>query len=343
MASDRMQPPDALRQQVITDAKHIAPGLTPAHLMLLDGVPVVCLLDMGEKPLTAPFFDQDVEKRLAMNPGPMRAVVDIASFIDYSARAETVPATGFIFHTSRCGSTLSAQMLAQVDRHWVVSEPEIVNDVLLLGDDVLAPSERQRLLAAVIRGLGVRKGAPPDSHFFIKFSSWNILAREAIESAYPHVPWLFIYRDPIEVMVSVLRRACGWMRTKRNGGALLSFMGFRPQEVAQLDDTEYCAHVLGLFFNAALTQSPSMRALLAYPDLPDALLDIVRDHFKLTLSEIELTAMRHAASFDAKANSDTRFRSDVQRKRAQASPQVRDAADRFVNAMYQRLMQSQRH
>ena len=230
-----------------------------------------------------------------------------------------------------------AQMLAAVDRHMVVSEPEIVNDILLLADELLAREQRLNLLKLVIGGLGTLPNGADRSRFFIKFSSWNVLALSAIRALFPAVPWVFVYRDPIEVMVSALGSSTGWLRTKHDRGRLLRFMGFSAEDAARLDDTEYSARVLGRFFESALEAPASERALLPYARMPEGVLEVIEGHFRIDLSNAERAAIMAVSAYDSKSGAGQRFRPDAESKRAQADARVHAASARWVDESYAAL------
>ena len=42
---------------------------------------------------------------------------------------------------------------------------------------------------------------------FVKLDSWHTLALPLFRRAFPSVPWVFLYRDPVEVPVSQLEAA----------------------------------------------------------------------------------------------------------------------------------------
>eukprot|EP00037_Helgoeca_nana_P015263 m.142688 g.142688 ORF g.142688 m.142688 type:complete len:644 (+) comp22938_c0_seq1:2-1933(+) len=169
------------------------------------------------------------------------------------ASPDTTPTPfGLLFHCSRCGSTLVANAL----RFWtssspqsaVVSEPGALNDLLIrrltrwtLGNDA---ETADASIATVLSSLGARwaanstvESAPP-SPCVIKASSWNIFGIDVLLDAcrgHPiaaapdsmgsdiddsgsdgHCPWVFIYRDPIEVAVSELASEGGWLKLGRH-------------------------------------------------------------------------------------------------------------------------------
>ena len=113
--------------------------------------------------------------------------------------------SGFIFHMSRCGSTLISQMLAALDRVLVISEAPAIDDVLHAEVHVpgIREDEQVQWLRAVVSALGQAQAG--QELYFIKLDAWHIHKLPLLHSAFPATPWIFVYRDPIEVLVSQLR------------------------------------------------------------------------------------------------------------------------------------------
>src|SRR5439155_24789392 len=118
-----------------------------------------------------------------------------------------IPPTGFIFHMSRCGSTLISQMLAALPQNVVVSEAGPVDAVLRARFQAPDLPEREQIgwLQGIVSALG-RRRTGEESHFFVKLDAWHTLDLPLIQRAFPDVPWLFLYRNPVEVMVSHARQ-----------------------------------------------------------------------------------------------------------------------------------------
>ncbi len=75
-------------------------------------------------------------------------------------------------------------------------------------------------LRGMLSALGQRRNGD-EKKFFVKFDSWHTINLPLIRRAFPDVPWIFLYRDPLEVMVSQLRQ-----------GALNTVPGFIDLESA---------------------------------------------------------------------------------------------------------------
>ncbi|CAM9123949.1 unnamed protein product [Ectocarpus sp. 12 AP-2014] len=118
---------------------------------------------------------------------------------------EFMDPTGFIYHETRCGSTLSANMIAAVPSNIVHSEtPPPVAVLNLCPKTGRCPDGlREELVRTVFRLMGPVQDGHTD--LFFKFQSSKFLP--AIEQAWPETKWIYLFRDPLEVMSSNLKGA----------------------------------------------------------------------------------------------------------------------------------------
>jgi hypothetical protein len=245
-----------------------------------------------------------------------------------------IPPTGFIFHVSRCGSTLVSQMLAAVPANIVLSEPPPFDQVLSL-----PPVEAARGIdprTAWLRGLLSAWGRPRqgETRFFVKFDSWHILELPLIRQAFPDVPWIFLYRDPVEVLVSH-RRVPGAQMVP--GVVDPRRLGLDPASIDPAKLGEYTARVLARFYAAALDFAGLGRGLLVnYRDLPAAVPDEIARHFGLDLGADEQAQMAAAGQFNAK-NPGLAYQPDSSGKQAEATEEIRQRADLWLGDLYRRL------
>jgi len=110
---------------------------------------------------------------------------------------------GFIFHLSRCGSTLISGCLSELESTCVFSESPLLTEVLL--DNNLTPSQQKNSLRAVIN---LQAAAFPNRpNMIIKWNAWDIFRWDIIRALYPQVPVIFLVREPVEILASHQRSA----------------------------------------------------------------------------------------------------------------------------------------
>ena len=101
--------------------------------------------------------------------------------------------SGFVFHESRVGSTLTANILAAVPTHLVYSEG------FRMPCASCEPAAKLRALRDYVALMG---NSASHARLFIKFQSAMTPLMPLIAQAFPDVPWLFIFREPVQVMMS---------------------------------------------------------------------------------------------------------------------------------------------
>ena len=98
--------------------------------------------------------------------------------------------SGFVFHESRVGSTLTANILAAVPTHLVYSEG------FRMPCASCEPAAKLRALRDYVALMG---NSASHTRLFIKFQSAMTTLMPLIAKAFPDVPWLFIFREPVQV------------------------------------------------------------------------------------------------------------------------------------------------
>jgi hypothetical protein len=291
---------------------------------------------LGPKPLGAPFYEGAVRRAWALPFNRLfRYRTGLQDLIAQAETADSLKPSGFIFHMSRCGSTLAAQMLAALSDCVVISEAAPIDAVVQLGR-ALAPEDAVRALRAMISAFG-RKRAGHERRYVIKLDCWHTLALPLFRHAFPDVPWVFLYRDPVEVLVSQMRQRGVQMVPEYMPPG---FFGLDP--AGYLMDEDYCARVLGVICRAVVDHHEIGRRDLAgglilnYRKLPEAVCSAILPHFAMACGEEERQRMRQIAQQDAKSPT-LSFASDTESKRREATDKIRGAADRHLGAIYNRL------
>ena len=240
-------------------------------------------------------------------------------------QADALPTRGLIFHMSRCGSTLIAQALKAWPGTRVISEPALLDAALTMactGNDAGG-----QLFRIVLAALSQPRG--DDRDVIIKLDAWHAMALTKIKTLVD-APWLFVYRDPCEVLVSHAREP-----GRHTIPGMLPETWFnvaRSHEAGAL--TDYAAHVIGTICSAIVPHADAAN-LINYSELPDAIAARVAPLFGLATDarSAELKAMlsRHAK------RSYENFVDDRPTKRAATSATIRDAAQRWIEPHYAAL------
>lgn len=275
-------------------------GWLPVAAHWQDGGFAVDWCHFGATPLAEPFFGDSVARRLALPFNQLfRPQTPIAALGDWAARAPGLAPSGFVFHTSRCGSTLLAQLLAALPRSVVLSEAPPLDAVLRAGGPE-APDEEERILWLrwMMSALG-QKRRGDEQHLFVKFDCWHALDLPLIRRAFPGVPCLFLYREPVALLASHLRRRGAYTVPGLMPPALF---GIDPAAAPLMPPAEYCARVLASILGAALRHADEADLLLVhYRDLPDALWGPIAAHFGIDCDDADRAALADVARHDAYA------------------------------------------
>ena len=290
----------------------------------------------GKERFTAPFFEQNVERRFREPFNLLfRHQTPIEFLGELNAASAVLAPTGFIFHMSRCGSTLAAQMLAALEKNVVMSEPPPVDSILRANFKNPAVTDEQRIewLQWIIGALGRKRNAE-EEHLFIKFDSWNTLDLALIERAFPNVPCVFLFRNPVEVIVSHMKQRGAQMIP---GVVDQILPGLDLADVLQMPPEEHCARVLARICQSMLDFLPRRNILLVnYTQLPEILTEQITEHFGVVYAPEEIETMKNAAQFNAKTPQ-MDFVPDSETKKKEASEAAREAAEKFVNPLYEQL------
>jgi len=198
----------------------------------------------------------------------------------------------FIFHSSRCGSTLLAQMLATLPQCVVHSEPPVLDDFFShYGEQ--PPAQAAPLLRALIGALGQRRGALA-THYIVKLDCWHIRHLPLLRAAFPATPFWFLYREPQAILAS---------HRRQRGPQMVPGLVLPPAFGAGLapgDLDGFCARVLEHIFSQALAHADALR-LLDYRQLPGVVWEELLAELGIETAAAQLDAMRARAGFHAKS------------------------------------------
>jgi len=298
-----------------------APKL-PARAALREDGLHVALAGIAPAELHDPFL-QDTLRRIPTQLTLLHVPSPQAS----PAQAGSAPA-GLIYHVSRCGSTLTSQLLKLQPGLAVYSEPPALNELLAPPH----PASRARLVGS-LRALGHLFSKHAGGPYVLKLSSWNLLFCDALAEAFPQTPWALCLRDPIEVCVSLAARPPGWF--KNPSGPLQPYLGAggdgKPASAAR---------VFASFCAAAERLDASQGLLLHYDRLPDAVWEQALARFGMQAEPLIVERMRAASRHDAKApvGQPRPFTQDAALKRQAAPAELRGEVEALARPALDRLI-----
>jgi hypothetical protein len=277
---------------------------------------------------TDPFFVQTIERALRL---PYSLLFRRETPLDALEQVEPgLEPSGFVFHVSRCGSTLVSQMLAAVPTNLVLSESVPVDQVLGRPG---SEAERVRRLRGLVSALG-RPKAGDERGYVLKLDAWHACHLGTVRRAFPEVPWVFLFREPVEVLASQLRHRGAHMVPGAIDPALF---GIDPSSIARMAPEEYCARVLAAICRSALAHRDAQALFVDYRELPGAVFDRIIPAFRLEYDAVERAAMEAASRRDAK-NPVLAFSSERDAGDNEVSPALREAVDTWVRPVYEELL-----
>ena len=226
-----------------------------------DSVVTLCKLNFrayGNSPHKYPMF-KDLEANSAC-VGSNRRREKLAVLIDEiklqagTSGGSVIEPTGFVFHESRVGSTLVANTLASDPFSMVFSESAPAANALLHCDSCTRERNVQ-LFRDVVTLMG---RSPIHKRLFFKFQSITSTKMEIALEAFPNTPFVFVYRQPVQTMMSHLDPLKG-----SSGAPCLRSMRSPPAEVRETIASAvlagqsppreaWCAAHLNMLCNSAL-------------------------------------------------------------------------------------------
>ncbi|MCM3901980.1 MAG: hypothetical protein ND866_09765 [Pyrinomonadaceae bacterium] len=316
----------------------------PVDAIVWQGRPALEWLDMSGVVLAEPFFHQTVARVRKERAGTLPLITDLDELIRLEKVSDSLQPSGFIFHTSRCGSTVVANASRALRDSLVIAEAPVLDKLISrFFTDTDETGTKGLLYSVFLRGavsaLGQRRFGT-ERHYFIKFAPTSILQFARIRKIWPGVPVLFLYRDPIEVMVSNLKNAPDWMTIDFNPKASAAVLGVSQADLACLSPEELCARALGRFYSAAAAGMDKNTLLCNYNELsPETLLRLFR-FFRVAVSAEEAEAISQLASLYSKDRfGQTVFSDDANSKRASASNYIKEMGEKWALPAYQQLVE----
>jgi hypothetical protein len=159
-----------------------------------------------------------------------------------------------------------------------------------------------------------------------------------IRSIWPDVPFVFLYRDPVEVIVSNLKTTPEWMCFESNPATAAAIAGVETAELDDMSPEEFCARSLGRYFDEVAKNCEASTLSINYAHLDFATLISAVRFFGIQPTVEEADAIRRISGLYSKDSTQSQpFKADSDLKRATASHDVIAMAERWAREPFEVL------
>jgi hypothetical protein len=152
------------------------------------------------------------------------------------------------------------------------------------------------------------------------------------------VPWAFVYRDPLEIMVSNFRNAPVWLNHRADARMAAALSNVEEGEVRNISTEEFCARVLGRLFASASDNVTENARLLNHSELAVQTIVELAQFFGVSAADADRQRIEESLKVYSKDKTAPRlFAADSTEKRNAASAAMIVAVSRWAQGPYQQL------
>jgi hypothetical protein len=269
--------------------------MIPYHISINNNnISEVSWINIGLSKIDKPMFDQFIEEAIAKSiPENPISATSTAELLSFAANFHEILPAGLIFHVSRCGSTLLSNSLQQIEGSVVISEAGILNTLFKLyytdsETKQFSKYQLKQLIQAVVTIIG--NSQLDCRQLFIKFSSWNIFLISFIREIWPKVPIVFAFRNPNQVLESLLNSRPGWSNLFQNLEIISSILKIDQKQVDQWSYIDFIMNFLSGYYKAGNSLSKES-LFIHYGSNKEAQVKMMLNHFKIKATEKEWQAI----------------------------------------------------
>lgn len=160
-------------------------------------------LYLRDKKMNDPFFDDTIRYCRAMQKRVSRFESCSGTALLKANEIIALKPSAFVFHVSRCGSTLLSQAFAQSETCISIAEAPLLDEILRCKehDSSVTNAQREEWFKAALSWMGqIRTGQ--ESNYIVKLDSWHIHFYALLREWFPEVPFFFLTRYPGEILAS---------------------------------------------------------------------------------------------------------------------------------------------
>jgi hypothetical protein len=308
-------------------------GWLPVETVLDSSGSRVKWIHAPEVEFVEPFFYQTIDAIRSARRHATKNVTDLATLLQVGSLTPSFQPSGFIFHVSRCGSTLISNALRLQPKTRVICEGQPFHAALVPYSPSLFSGSRARwdemrtsLVQSLFNIFG-RFGSATPRNLVIKFTSWDTFAFEFIRRAWPDVPSLFVYRDPRDVIVSQLYKPSNWTRMTKFPEKVASFLSISANQIKFSTREFYIANVIAEMCQAALDYGGNRCKFINYSDIDAEAIALIAGYFGIDYSSVPARAIQRTFDTYSKDPAQRRlYHSDSAHKQSLCTPRIAKAA-----------------
>jgi hypothetical protein len=190
-------------------------------------------------------------------------------------------------------------MLAAQVHNIVLSEVPVIDQVLRIRFQRKDVSEELQInyLKSIIRAVGRPKNKE-EKNLFIKLDCWHIFFLGIIKKAFPDIPFVFLYRDPMQVLNSHNKKAGIQMIPGVLEAGIMNIL----QQISTVSDLKkYRILVLQKMIQTQISEYGKSQALLInYNEGPVKIMNRIAGFSGIEFSLDELEKMKERSKFHSK-------------------------------------------
>ena len=292
-----------------------------------DGEYNIRWVDFGSEALQNSFFEEEVLRHVVGRSG-LFVDAPMTSIMDWAQAAPVIEPNGFIFHISRCGSTLIGNLFRRHPEVLAHSEPKILSDLLT----EINPQNRtfvMRMYQGIVNALSQPR-REAERHFVIKQSSFDTCYAPLIAEAYPNTPRILVYRDPIEVLISNYDGMQSWLSIPKD-------LGFsQVQMFEEHTILENAVYALKAAFKAFLDSYNEHCLVINHNQFSEPAYRELLAWFKVPVTDGQFNQIMQESTKNSKGRG-RKFTGDSAKKQERATPKMRALVEEHLYPLYEQL------
>ncbi len=276
-------------------------GWVPFRLLINEPVPLVQWIYVYDQPFSHPFFDETVAhcRSHPYNSSRYKSVSSLESMLEWAELLPEITPDAFIFHVSRCGSTLLSQLIGLDTAYTTLSEVPFFDEILRMHYKLkIERNVQEDLFAAAVKLIGKRRNHS-EKKLFIKADSWHIFYEGLFRKLYPDTPLILLYRSPDEVEQSHQK-----LRGMHAVPGLIEpdLFGLAESEIEKFTLEDYIAYVLEKYLEKFddIYKNDRHALLLDYKQGVLSMIEETANYLNISWTEEHLLQMTERSKFHSK-------------------------------------------